>query len=67
MNLVDSFTGNFSLDFIDSFQFLNQYRSQVAAAPMHPPASAAATQKSCDIGKVRFFREYCYIVIFSSL
>ena len=29
---------------------------------MQPPASSAATQRSCDIDKVRFFRKYFHIV-----
>ena len=36
------------------FQFV--YISQ-GAAPIHPPASSAATHHSCDNAEVRFFRE----------
>ena len=30
---------------------------------MHPPASSAATEKSCNIDKVRFFRTNVHICI----
>ena len=33
---------------------------------MHPPTSSAATQRSCDIDKVRFFRKI-YILYSPSL
>ena len=44
----------FSHYFSDMFQFV--YISQ-GAAPIHPPASSAATHHSCDNAEVRFFRE----------
>ena len=43
------------------FQFV--YISQ-GAAPIHPPASSAATHHSCDNAEVRIFREYFHFSYF---
>ena len=51
----------FSHYFSDMFQFV--YISQ-GAAPIHPPASSAATHHSCDNAEVRIFREYFHFSYF---